>query len=127
MRKQILKYIEKKSKVDLGELAILLGTDEVTVANEIAEMEKEKENTAPINKISTRDIKDYINECKKIARDNGKDCLALVAGDIHREMKLKSAMPMVCNAMRQCMDIEDIVLYETASGYSSTLKIEYKL
>ena len=42
MRKQILKYIEKKSKVDLKELAILLGTDEVTVANEIADMEKEK-------------------------------------------------------------------------------------
>ena len=42
MRKQILKYIEKKSKVDLGELAIMLGTDEVTIANEIADMEKEK-------------------------------------------------------------------------------------
>ena len=42
MRKQILKYIEKKSKVDLGELAVMLGTDEVTVANEIAAMEKEK-------------------------------------------------------------------------------------
>lgn len=42
MRKQILKYIEKKSKVELSELAILLGTDEVTIANEIAEMEKEK-------------------------------------------------------------------------------------
>ena len=42
MRKQILKYIEKKSKVDLGELAVLLGTDEITIANEIADMEKEK-------------------------------------------------------------------------------------
>lgn len=42
MRTEILKYIEKKSKVDLGELAVMLGTDEVTVANEIAEMEKEK-------------------------------------------------------------------------------------
>ena len=42
MRKQILKYIEKKSKVDLGELAVMLGADEVTVANEIAAMEKEK-------------------------------------------------------------------------------------
>lgn len=42
MRKQILKYIEKNSRVDLGELAILLGTDEVTVANEISAMEKEK-------------------------------------------------------------------------------------
>ena len=42
MRKQILKYIEKNSKVDLGELSIMLGSDIVTVANEIATMEKEK-------------------------------------------------------------------------------------
>lgn len=42
MRNQILKYIEKNSRVNLGELAVLLGTNEVTVANEIAEMEKEK-------------------------------------------------------------------------------------
>ena len=41
MRTTILKYIEKNSRVDLGELAVLLGTDEVTVANEIAQMEKE--------------------------------------------------------------------------------------
>ena len=42
MRKQILKYIEKNSRVNLGELAVLLGTDEVTIANAIADMEKEK-------------------------------------------------------------------------------------
>lgn len=42
MRKEILKYIEKNSKVNLGELAVLLGMDEVTVANEIAAMENEK-------------------------------------------------------------------------------------
>ena len=41
MRKQILKYIEKNSRVNLGELAVFLGTDEITVANEIADMEKE--------------------------------------------------------------------------------------
>ena len=42
MRTEILKYMEKNSRVDLDELAVLLGTDEVTVANEIARMEKEK-------------------------------------------------------------------------------------
>ena len=42
MRTTILKYIEKNSRVDLGELAVLLRTDEVTVANEITQMEKEK-------------------------------------------------------------------------------------
>ena len=90
-------------------------------------MEKDQEKTTSINKISTGDIRDYINERKMVARDGGKCSIVLVAGEIHREMKLKSAMPMVCNAMRQCMNTKDRVLYETASGYSSTLKIEYIL
>ena len=42
MRKQILKYLEKNSRADLGELAVLLDSDEVSIANEIAQMEKEK-------------------------------------------------------------------------------------
>lgn len=42
MRKEILKYIEKNSRVDLSELAVLLGTEEAMVANEIQQMEKEK-------------------------------------------------------------------------------------
>ena len=90
-------------------------------------MENNQEKSSPINKISTGDIRNFINECKMVAKDNGYNTIVLVAGDIHRELKLKSAMPMVCNAMRQCMTAEDVVLYETASGYSSTLKIEYKL
>ena len=90
-------------------------------------MENNQEKSSPINKISTGDIRNFINECKMVAKDNGDNTIVLVAGDIHRELKLKSAMPMVCNAMRQCMTAEDVVLYETASGYSSTLKIEYKL
>ena len=34
-------FLEKNSRINLGELAILLGMDEVSVANEIADMEKE--------------------------------------------------------------------------------------
>lgn len=41
-RKQILKYLETNSKADLGELAILLGLEQAEVANEIADMEKER-------------------------------------------------------------------------------------
>lgn len=41
MREKILAYIERNSRADLKDLAILFGTDEVTVANEIAQMEKE--------------------------------------------------------------------------------------
>lgn len=41
MRNEILHSLEKNSKIDLGELAVLLGLDEAEVANEVAEMEKE--------------------------------------------------------------------------------------
>ncbi len=42
MREKILTHLEKNSRVDLKELAVLLGTDEVTIANEMAAMEKER-------------------------------------------------------------------------------------
>ncbi len=42
LRNEILKYMEKNSRVNLAELAVLMGIDEVTVANEIADMEKKK-------------------------------------------------------------------------------------
>lgn len=42
MRREILKYLERNSKINLQELAVLLGSDEGMIANEIAQMEKEK-------------------------------------------------------------------------------------
>ena len=41
MREQILKTIEKNSRISIKELAILLGKEEIDVANEIAAMEAE--------------------------------------------------------------------------------------
>ena len=41
MREKILTFIERNSRVDLKELAIILGSDEATIANEMAQMEKE--------------------------------------------------------------------------------------
>ena len=41
MREKILSIIEKNSRIDIAELAILLGEDERAVANEIVDMEKE--------------------------------------------------------------------------------------
>ena len=41
MREAILTFLEKNSRIDLQELAVILGTDEATVANEIAQMEQE--------------------------------------------------------------------------------------
>lgn len=42
MRQQILNYIEKNSKADLKDLAIMLGTSEEMVLNELQAMEQEK-------------------------------------------------------------------------------------
>ena len=41
MREKILTFIEKNIRIDLKELAIVLGVDEVTVANELEAMEAE--------------------------------------------------------------------------------------
>lgn len=41
MREKILAVIEKNSRIDLAQLAALLGESEVAVANAIADMEKE--------------------------------------------------------------------------------------
>ena len=41
MREEILRLIEKNSRIDIHEMAILLGAKEAEVANDIADMEKE--------------------------------------------------------------------------------------
>ena len=41
MREKILAVMEKNSRIDIKDLAVLLGEDEVAVANEIAQMERE--------------------------------------------------------------------------------------
>ena len=41
MREKILAVMEKNSRIDIKDLAILLGESEIAVANEIADMEKE--------------------------------------------------------------------------------------
>ena len=80
-----------------------------------------------VAKVKTKDIREYIESQKVEAKRNGKEFVIMKAGDLHRIHQLRNSMPMVCNAMRQCMIDGDEVLYETPSGYSSTLEIKYKL
>ena len=49
MREKILTFIEKNSRIDLKELAIILGVDEASVVNELQKMEEEH-----IDKLMTR-------------------------------------------------------------------------
>ena len=41
MREKILTFIEKNSRIDIRELAVILGEDEISVANELSQMEAE--------------------------------------------------------------------------------------
>ena len=41
MREKILTFIEKNSRIDLKELAVIIGVDEMTVAQELKRMEEE--------------------------------------------------------------------------------------
>ena len=83
------------------------------------------EIAADVVKVKTKDIRDYIEAQKNEAKSDGKEFVVLKAGDLHRILRLRNSIPMVCNAMRQCMAEGDVVLHETPSGYSSTLEIKY--
>lgn len=78
-------------------------------------------------KVSTADIRAYIQEQKRLAEENGETELVFKASDIHRNLNMKNRIPMVTNAMRQCMGEDDEVLHDTPSGKSSTLEIKYYL
>ena len=41
MREQLLSIIEKNSRIDMEELAIILGVPEIDIANELKSMEEE--------------------------------------------------------------------------------------
>ena len=79
------------------------------------------------NKITTDDIRQYILELKLSAKNSGKNHIILKSGEIHKALKLKNAMPQVCNAMRQAMREIDVVLHTTPSGNSSTIEIKYNV
>ncbi len=89
--------------------------------------DKEYQQKKEENKMTTKDIRGYINNLLENAKNSGKETLILTARDIHGELNLKSRYPMVCNAMRDCMGERDIILFQPPKGNSSTLKIEYKL
>ena len=94
-------------------------TESVSVTHE--------ETVNNVIKVKTKDIRDFIEAQKIEAKNRGEEFIVLRASDLHRINRLKNAMPMVCNAMRQCMGEKDIVLHETPSGYSSSLEIKYFL
>lgn len=111
----------QKLEAEVAELRDRLGYADAPDGSDI------EEEKADEKRFSTRDIKEFIEGLKESAKSNGEKTLTLISGDIHKLLKLSRCMPMVCNAMRQCMQDDDVVVHETPSGQSSTLEITYDL
>ena len=77
--------------------------------------------------MTTKEIILYIEKRKKEYAENGASVYRCKASDIAYELGLKNRFPMICSAMNQCKNYDDIVVHETPSGQSSTYEIEYKL
>ena len=98
-----------------------------TLEEQVATLMSKQESGKEEPKMTTTEIKAYIEEQKRIAREAGKTELVLKSGDLHNDLELKQRHPQVCNAMRQCMNAEDVILYQPPKGNGTTLQIKYKL
>ena len=98
-----------------------------TLEEQVAELMAEKNNGKGETEMTMQEIREYIMAWKMDAKSKGQTTLILRSGDVHKKLNLKSRMPMVCNAMRQCMALGDVVLHTTPSGNSSTIEIQYNL
>lgn len=78
-------------------------------------------------KMGTTEVKNYIAQLKNQHKLNGESSFEITANQIHKLLKLKNSMPIVCNAMKHSMCEGDEIVKQTASGYSSTLTIRYYL
>ena len=94
---------------------------------EILMNQRNEETKNEVNIVTMNDIREYILEQKRIAKEKGEKVLELRSGDVHNDLSLKQRLPMVCNAMRQCMNPGDIILYQPPKGNGTTLRIEFKL
>lgn len=93
--------------------------------------ELEKDNDSPIKKEKpergtyTERVISYINEQINEAKENGLKSITLISGNVQKSVGLKNRLPLICNAMRKCMDENAIIIHETPSGQSSTFAIKW--
>ena len=84
-------------------------------------------NSSSSCSFTTSEIYDYILELKESARLDGRSEIVLVARDIGRHFGRLDRIVMVCNAMYRAMNEGDVVVNTTASGFSTTIEIKYRL
>ena len=98
-----------------------------TLEEQVATLMSKQESGKEESKMTTGEIKDYIEEQKRAAKEMGKTEIVLKSGDVHNDLGLKQRHPQVCNAMRQCMNSGDVILYQPPKGNGTTLQIKYNV
>lgn len=74
----------------------------------------------------TQSARDYINNAKIEARNQGQTSIKLLCNDIQKALGVKNRPAGICNAMYECMtNPKDKVLSAPPSGKSTTVLIEY--
>lgn len=77
---------------------------------------------------TTDDIRNYLLEKLKNAKDRGLDHLIIKAGDVGKEIGLKNRTPMICDAMRSIPGFGNYEeLYRPPKGKGTRLKHKYFL
>lgn len=76
---------------------------------------------------TTQDFRAEVRGRLAIAEAAGAEELVIVSGELHKSLGAKNQMPMACNAMKQCMQAGDTVVFSPPSGQGSTLRIRYLL
>ena len=75
----------------------------------------------------TQRAKDYIMACKNEAIKLGNDNVVLKCNDIQKALGVSNRAPIVCHAMYDSMQPGDEVLSAPASGFSTTVTVQYLL
>ncbi|MBE0448571.1 MAG: HNH endonuclease [Actinobacteria bacterium] len=77
------------------------------------------------------DFKEALNKLFNAARQQGKEYVDVLSGDLHRQVGSypgrNHRMPICCSVMKHHMKDRDVVLDGPCSGQGASLKIRYYL
>ena len=91
------------------------------------ECRDDKKTVKPERGTYTKLVIDYINDQILRAKKEGKEYIELTSGDVQKAVGLKNRLPLVCKAMRKCMNKDCVIMHKTPSMQSSTLTIRWDL
>lgn len=107
--------------------------DRVSLLEKQINTENEKEEAYSISSSGIRKttftgmIREYIENQKIEAAENGATELVLVCNDIQKQFGVVNRAPSICKAMYDCMKQNDQVLFAPEKGMSTKLEIKYYL